>query len=149
MKRAGILQLVLAALLGSSLAGAENPFVIIVNTESGITRMTREEAVDYFMGRQKHLPSGLVALPVEQVLPEEVRRRFYALLVHLPLPQVRAYWARLYFSGQAQPPRQTDSAEETLQVVAANRGAIGFMVQTKPDRRVRVVLQLGPADDSR
>lgn len=143
MNRAGILPLVFAALLGSSLAGAEEPFVIIVNPASGVTRLTREEAVEFFMGRQKHLPSGLVALPVEQVLPEPVRRRFYELLVHLPLPQVRAQWARLYFSGVAQPPRQTDSAEETLQVVAANQGAIAFVEQSKLDPRVRAVLTLG------
>jgi len=57
---------------------------------------------------------------------------------------VRAHWARLYFSGQAQPPRQTDSAEETLQVVAANKGAIGFIEASQLDGRVRGVLMLEP-----
>jgi hypothetical protein len=119
--------------------------VIIVNPESGVTSLTREQAEGIFMGRQKRLPSGLVALPVEQLLPPEARLRFYQYLVHLPIAEVRAYWARMYFSGQAQPPRQTQSAAETVEVVAANRGAIGFLETDRPDRRVRVVLELGGA----
>lgn len=121
---------------------AQEALVVIVNLESGVTRLTREEATNIFMGRQKHLRPGLVALPVEQVAPGQARARFYELLVNLPLPQVRAYWARLYFSGQAQPPRQTESAAETLQVVAANKGAIGFVEQTQLDHRVKAVLVL-------
>lgn len=75
-------------------------------------------------------------------MPQDLRVRFYDLLVNLPLPQIRAYWARLYFSGKAQPPRQTDSTEETIRVVAANKGAIGFIEQSKLDPRVRGVLIL-------
>ena len=123
-------------------ASAEPALVIIVNLESGVTRLTREQAEGIFMGRQKRLPSGLVALPVEQLVPPAARLRFYQYLVHLPLSQVRAHWARLYFSGQAQPPRQTQSTEETLEVVSANRGAIAFLEKDRLDRRVRAVLEL-------
>ena len=124
-------------------ARAEGVLVIIVNVDSGVTHLTREQAEAIFMGRQRRLPSGLLALPVEQLLPPEARVRFYQYLVHLPLAQVRAYWARLYFSGQAQPPRQTQSAEETVEVVLANKGAIGFMEKGRVDHRVREVLELG------
>ena len=96
-----------------------------------------------FMGRQRRLPNGALALPVEQIQPGPDRVRFYQELVNLPLSQVRAYWATLYFSGKAQPPRQTESPEETLQVVAANKGAIGFVEASRVDRRVRGILLLG------
>jgi hypothetical protein len=121
----------------------DQALVVIVNPECGVTRLTREEAVDIFMGRQRRLPSGLLALPVEQVRPPDTRARFYKLLVNLPLPQVRAYWARLAFSGQAQPPLETSNDDETLEVVAANKGAIGFVLASRVDRRVRGVLRLG------
>jgi len=134
----------LAALLLAGVLRAGEPLVVIVNPAAGVTQLTRAEVTDLFMGRQKRLPSGLLALPVEQVEPAATRTRFYQQLVNLPQPQVRAYWARLYFSGQAQPPRQTESAEETLQVVAANRGAIGFIEASRLDRRVRGVLRLEP-----
>ena len=127
-------------------ARADASLVIIVNVDSGVTRLTRQQAENIFMGRQKRLPSGLLALPVEQLLPPEARLRFYQYLVHLPITEVRAYWARMYFSGQAQPPRQTQSAEETIEVVMANRGAIGFLEKDRMDRRVRAVLELGEQD---
>jgi len=137
--------LVLLALmaLAPAPARAEGVLVIIVNVESGVTRLTREQAEAIFMGRQRRLPSGLLAVPVEQLLPPETRVRFYQYLVHLPMSQVRALWAQLYFSGQAQPPRQTRSSDETLEVVGANRGAIGFLEKGLLDRRVRAVLELG------
>ncbi len=139
MKPALRFRCLLAVLLAAAALHAQDPLVVIVNPTCGVTSLTREEAVDIFMGRQKRLPCGLLALPVEE---NTAKARFYALLVNLPLPQVRAYWARLYFSGQAQPPRQTDDSEETLEVVAANKSAIGFVEASKVDRRVRAVLLL-------
>jgi ABC-type phosphate transport system substrate-binding protein len=115
---------------------------VIVNPESGVTSLTKDQIRNLYLGRAKYLRPGLVALPVEQVSPADVRERFYGNLVRLPVAQVRAYWARLYFSGLAQPPRQTDSDAETLQVVALNRGAIGFVDEAKVDARVRAVLIL-------
>ena len=142
-RRARRLRLLPALLLAANLR-ADSPLIVIVNPTCGINTMTKEQVVDIFMGRQKHLPCGLVALPVEQVEPSASRIRYYQALVNLPLPQVRACWARLYFSGQAQPPRQTASDEETLQVVGANKGAIGFIEAGHLDSRVRGVLQLEP-----
>jgi ABC-type phosphate transport system substrate-binding protein len=140
------LRLFLTLLAAMTLAASE-PLVIIVNPESGVTQMTREEVTNIFMGRQKRLASGQVALPVELVEPEDERNRFYLLLVNLPLAQVRAHWARLYFSGQAQPPRQAQSAAEVLELVAANKGAVGFVPRSKATRRVKVVLTLGAGED--
>ena len=134
--------LTLAALLcAASLRAAAEPLVIIVHPESGILRMTKEEAVNIFMGNQKHLRPGLVALPVEPK-PEASRSRFYRILVNLPLAQVRTYWARLYFASEAQPPRQAQDDREVLDIVAANKGAVGFVEQGALNGRVRAVLVL-------
>jgi hypothetical protein len=133
--------LLLATLLMAPLRGRPE-LAVIVNPGSGVTRLSLEEARAIFMGRRKYLAAGLVALPVEQVTPDREREDFYRLLVKLSVPQVRAYWARLYFAGLAQPPRQTESPDETLGVVQANRGAIGFVDARRVDGRVRVVLVL-------
>ena len=117
--------------------------VVIVNLQSGVERLTRDDVTNLYLGREKRLPSGIVALPVEQAEPASVRARFYQLLVKKDLPDINAYWARLFFSGQAQPPRQVNSAQEVLELVAGNKGAIGVLDGTLVDRRVRVVLDLG------
>jgi ABC-type phosphate transport system substrate-binding protein len=116
---------------------------VIVNQQSGVEKLTHDEVTNLFMGRQKRLPSGIVALPVEQAQPLGIRARFYQLLVKKDLPDINAYWARLFFSGQAQPPRQAASAAEVLELVAGNKGAIGVVDGAFVDRRVRVVLSLG------
>lgn len=132
----------LTATLGLSPAAAAEP-VVIVHPESGVQSLTRDDVINIFMGRQKRLPSGIAALPVEQAHPTATRARFYQLLVKKDLPDINAYWARLLYSGQAQPPRQADSAEEVLELVAMNRGAIGVLDGARVDRRVRVVFGLG------
>jgi hypothetical protein len=72
----------------------------------------------------------------------ELRTRFYGIIANVSLVQVRSYWARLFFSGQAQPPRQAQSVEEVIQAVLANKGAIGFVPRSRVDSRVRTVLLL-------
>jgi hypothetical protein len=135
-----------AILLAAGVRGAAGPLVVIVHPDSGITQMTRAEVGRLFLGSQKRLASGLVALPVEPLSPALDRVRFYQMLLHLPLPQVRSYWAQLYFSAQAQPPRQAKDNQEVLEIVAANKGAVGFVEQSQVNGRVRAVLTLDDPD---
>jgi ABC-type phosphate transport system substrate-binding protein len=124
----------------------QEDLVVVVNPASGVTHLTRDEVVNIFMGRQRRLPSGLIALPVEPVADPELRARFYESLVKVSLVQVRSYWARLFFSGQAQPPWQAQTPEEVLQVVLANKGAIGFVPRKALNSKVHPVLVLRGED---
>jgi ABC-type phosphate transport system substrate-binding protein len=126
----------------ATLARADEPLVVIVNPDSGVTRMTREEAAKIFLGNQKFLAAGLMALPVEPVNPEGNRAQFYQRLVNMSLPQVRTYWTKLFFSGCAQPPHQAKDSDEVLEFVATGKGGVGFIEQSKLNRRVRAVLTL-------
>lgn len=127
------------------LAAGEARLVVVVNAESGVTRVTQEEARNIFLGRQKRLASGVPAVPVEQGTPVGVRARFYRLLVNKDLAEINAYWARLYFTGQAHPPREVPGSENVVRSVAADKGGIGLMLMDsgKPDARIRVALDLG------
>ncbi len=138
-----VLPLLLLAM--APLLRAQESIAVIVHPESGISQLSREEVTNLYLGRQKRLPSGLTALPVEQTNPRPVWARFYRLLVDKDLAEINAYWARLFFSGQAQPPHRAQSAQEVMETVAANRGAIGFVERSKVNRRVKVVLVLGGA----
>jgi hypothetical protein len=124
---------------------AESHLVIVVNPDSGVSRITWDEARNLFLGRQKRLSSGLPAVTVEQDDPPGIRSRFYLMIAHKDLSEINAYWARLYFTGQAHPPKQAGTADEVIRRVAADRGAIGLLEWAKVDHRVRVVLALdGP-----
>ena len=130
-------------LAGIPLLAAEPHLVIIVNADSGVAQVTQEEVRNIFLGRQKRLASGVPATPVEQEAPAAIRTEFYRILVNKDLAEINAYWARLFFTGQAHPPRGAASAEEVIRTVAADRGAIGLLEWTRPDPRVRVALDLG------
>jgi len=123
--------------------GQGGELVVIVNPQNGVAQLTPEEVTNLFMGRQKRFASGLVALPVEPVGDAERRSRFYELLMNVPMSQVRAFWARMYFAGQVQPPRQAQNSDEVIEIVLANKGAIGFIEKAKLNHRVKAVLVLG------
>lgn len=127
------------ALLVASFPAASGGLVVIANVRSGVDRITREEAVNIFMGRYGKLPSGLTALPMDEV---GSKAAFYRALVGKELPEVNSYRARLMFSGLGSPPRQAGDAAEVIETVIDNKGAIGYVDKAKVDPRVKVILDL-------
>jgi ABC-type phosphate transport system substrate-binding protein len=106
-----------------------------------VEKLTRVQVTNIFLGRQKWLPSGIVAFRIEQNHTSPIRARFYQLLMGKDESEINAYWARLLFSGQAHPPQRADSAEEVLKLVASNKGAIGVVDGAFVNQGVRVVLE--------
>ena len=128
------------ALVLPGTAGAE--LVMIVNPSSGVDRLSRDEAVNIFLGRYRKLPSGIVAFPIDIGSDSAERRNFYHLLVRKDLPEVDAYWARLVFSGQTSPPLQAPDARTAVQLVASNRSAIAYVDRSAVNDSVKVVIEL-------
>jgi ABC-type phosphate transport system substrate-binding protein len=135
-----MLRLLLAlwlALYGA--AAAANGIAVIVNPDSGIDSISREEVSHLFLGRIKHLLPGKPALVIDTV---PLRQTFYQALVRRGIPEIDAYWARLRFSGRTQPPLQIESAEMVIERVARDRNAIGYINGALVDSRVKTVLRL-------
>ena len=129
----------MAALWIVSLACAATDLVVIANPQSGFGRLSREETSALFTGRHKRLPSGMAAIPVDQVADKAA---FYRALLGKELAEVQSYWARIIFSGGGSPPQQAASANEVIEMVANNRGAIGYIPRARVDARVKVVAEL-------
>lgn len=130
------LTLLLCCLLSVPVAA---DLVVIANRDSGVESLTRDAVVNIFMGRYQKLPSGVTALPVDLAGDKAA---FYKSLLDKELPEVQSYWARLVFSGQGSPPRQMEKSEEVIDVVANNKGAVGYVDRALLDDRVIVVLEL-------
>lgn len=127
----------LSLLVACGTAWAE--LVVIANRDSGVEKLTRDAVVNVFMGRYQKLPSGVTALPVDL---GQHKADFYKSLLDKELPEVQSYWARLVFSGQASPPRQVENTADVIDVVANNKGAVGYIDRSELDNRVIVVLEL-------
>lgn len=129
----------LLVLVTAGVARAE--IAVIVNNDSGVSQMSRQEVVNIYMGRYAGLSSGITAFPVDM---QSLRAEFYQRLVDRTLPEINSYWARLVFSGRASPPRQVDDVSAVLEVVSNNKGAIGYLPSSAlaDEAAVRVVHRL-------
>ena len=141
-KTLSITGFILSLLLSAAAAHAAPDMVVITNPASGVERLTRDEVTAIYMGRTKKLPSGITALPIDQAAINPEKTRFYHELINKELAEINSYWARLIFSGQGSPPRQADNSVEVLDIVSANKGAIGYVLRSVADRRVKIVLDL-------
>lgn len=130
------------AMLPTTTEAAE--LVVVAHPKSGIEKLSRNEAINIFLGRFRQLPSGLTAFPVDLPASHGERGAFYRQLVNKELAEINAYWARLVFSGGTMPPRQATSVEDLLDFVAATPGALGYVDRSQVNGRVKIVLELAP-----
>ena len=131
-----------AVILIASRSADAAGLAVIVNPQSGVQQMSKAEVIHIFMGRQKRLPSGAKAVAVDQGAETAAKADFYARLVGKDLSEINSYWARLIFSGQGSPPMQAESADDVVEIVGNNKGAIGYVDSGQADERVKIVFTL-------
>lgn len=121
---------------------AHAELVVIVNADSGVEHLSREEIVNIFMGRYRKLPDGTAAQPLDIGGESPEHRDFYKKLLDKSPADINAYWARLVFSGRIMPPRALQSQDEVLERVAEYPGAVGYIERKNLNNRVKVVYTL-------
>ena len=141
-----IAYLLLFSLLGATMADAAEPtsLVVVVNLQSGVDKLSRDEIIDIFLGRYRKLPSGKTALPIDVAEANPARARFYQLLVKKSSSEMSSYWARLVFSGQTSPPFQVPDPQAALELVQSSPNAIAYMDRSAVNSSVKVVFELKP-----
>lgn len=120
---------------------ARADLVVVVSADSGITKLSREEVINIFMGRYRRLPGGATAMPLDIGGDTLEREAFYRRLVGKSLPEINAYWARLVFSGRTTPPEEMFSQREVLARVARDPVAIGYVDRASLNSKVKVVYE--------
>jgi ABC-type phosphate transport system substrate-binding protein len=121
---------------------AHAELVVIVNPKNPAANLTAEQVAQVFLGRSNTFPSGAAATPVDQKEGATVRDEFYTKVVDKNPGQVKAYWAKLMFSGKGQPPRELASSAEVKRAVAADASAIGYIEKSAVDSTVKGVLSV-------
>lgn len=127
-----------------AVAAAADDIVVIVNQNISVNKLSREEVIDIFLGRNRHLTSGVTALPLDLPSTSLEREQFYSRLTGKSMSEINAYWARLIFSGRASPPSLVHSQEEAMQMVADNRSAMGYVARSKVAPSVKIIFELHP-----
>lgn len=60
-----ILAMMIPLFMGSAGPRADTDLVVVMNTNSGIERLSRDQVINIFLGRFRQLPNGATALPVD------------------------------------------------------------------------------------
>lgn len=143
MKRTALILLLLMIPCAAVLAN-DAGIVVIVNPQSGVEKLSKDEVIDIFLGRYRKLPGGRAAMPIDVAEASPERARFYQLLVKKTQTEMSSYWARLVFSGQTSPPFQVPDAKTALELVSSSPNAIAYVDRAAVTANVKVVFELKP-----
>jgi len=119
--------------------------VVIVNPNNPVSVMTAREVSDLYLGRSRTFAQDDQKIPAavyEHPQDSALRARFFRLLNGMSLKQLNAYWARLRFSGEVQPPMTLSDGRVVLDAVSRTRDGIGYIDADLVDASVKVVLRL-------
>jgi ABC-type phosphate transport system substrate-binding protein len=121
---------------------AHGEIVVIAHPDCPLSGLTAKDISDLYLGRSRPFIDGEPVLILDQPRDSTLRRRFFSLVNGMDLRRVNAYWARLQFSGDTQPPLQVADSQSVIDVVKNNRNAIGYIDASAVTAAVRTVLQL-------
>jgi len=92
-----------------------------------------------FLGKSRAFPSGGEALPVAFKDGSPESNEFTSAVLSKTPKQLKAYWAKMIFTGKGTPPKAMDSNQSILDLVASNPSLIGFVVSGTETGAVKVV----------
>ena len=146
MNRQIRLELLLIApfLLGVCTASAGASLVVVMNTNSNVDSLTREEVINIFLGRFRQLPNGQAALPIDQSQDPELQADYYQRHDNKNPAEIRAYWSRIVFSGKTSPPYQAKSDQDSLQWLLGTPGGVGYMRSDARPPQLKAIFTLEP-----
>ena len=121
-------------LLAASAAQAET--VLVGNPGLHFSSLPLSQVNRIFLGQTSQLPDGSTAIPLD--VSGGSREQFYRDVLKKSPEQIEKYWARMIFTGKAQPPREIKPAD-VRSVVAETPGALSYMDSSKVDGSVKVI----------
>lgn len=99
---------------------------VLVNAQSGVERLERQQVMSIFLGRARHFPNGKALTVFDHAVGTQTRTGFFENLTGKSIADIDAYWARMRYSGRSTPPK-TLAAEAVLEVVSQNKKAISYV----------------------
>jgi len=141
MKTNALIGPLLAVALGAAAVTARAQVVVIISSKNPISKLTPDQVSQIFLGQAKTFYSGGQAVPLDQS-EGAARREFYEKVTGKSPAQLKAYWSKLTFSGNAQPPQSLPDGHAVVKQVAENPKFIGYVDKAAVDPSVKVVLTL-------
>ena len=140
VSRCGLVVIWLALTLSSTVVNAD--VVAVVSAMSPITTLDKNQVAGIFLGKASRFPNGVQAVPIDQAEGSAVRDEFYGKATGKTATQIKAYWAKIIFTGRGQPPPSVSNDIEMKKRISENPAAIGYIDRSLVDSSLKVVSDL-------
>ena len=115
--------------------------VVIGNKGLSVDSIAAAQVVDIFLGKMTKLPDGTPLTVIEHKDGDTVKEEFYDKVVGKTPSQLKAYWAKLVFTGEGVPPKEYGGDQAVMRHVSGTPGAIGYVSDTSVDKSVKVLFE--------
>jgi ABC-type phosphate transport system substrate-binding protein len=139
-RRKYLLACILWAICALATTCALAEVVIVVSAKSKISSMTLSQVAQIYLGKTNKLPDGRDAVPFDQAEGSEIRNEFYSKVTGKDPAQINAYWSKIIFTGDGQPPKVVTGNDSVKKAVAKNLNAVGYIDKSAVDKKVKVIL---------
>jgi len=134
--------LALTLLMMSAASGARAEVVVIGHPSLPVNELDLQKVKELWLGKIKHLADNVPVRPVDQIPNSKVRDEFYMLTLDKSPQQVKAYWARITFTGKDTAPLALSDDASVRAWVASHPEAIGYIGGAPADNSVKVLFKL-------
>lgn len=125
-------------LLGPALA-AQAEIIVVAHDACPIDTLSKPQIADIYLGRTTHLPGVGAIIPLDIGNDQELRDSFYRRITGKNAAQIRAHWARMYFTGRGVQPREVEDNHELKTLMTAHRNMIGYIRKTEAAPSLKVL----------
>ena len=139
ISKGGGLALTLLMVFASNSVRAE--VVVIGHPTLPVSELDVQKVKDIWLGKIKHLAGNVPVRPIDQSLSSKVRDEFYMKSLDKSPQQVKAYWARITFTGKDDAPLTFSDDATVRDWVASHPDAIGYVDRASADGRVKVLFK--------
>jgi ABC-type phosphate transport system substrate-binding protein len=120
------------ALAFTGFGGVAQAQIVVVGNPSS-PGLNGEQIIDVYTGKSQ------AATPLDQPETAHIRADFYKKAAGKDLSQMKVIWARLTFTGKAQPPKEVADSAAVKKAVAADPKAIGYIEKSAVDGSIKVL----------
>jgi len=129
----------LLAIASCWLSAAAAGVVVVVSAKNPVAHLSAEQVTAIFLGKVSTFPNGNAATPLDQADGSAIRREFYSRVAHKTPSQLSAYWAKVIFTGDGQPPKLLPDQAAVLRELQHDASAIAYVDDSGLDGNVRVI----------
>ncbi len=131
---------VLSFVLSTSYASGET--AIVVSSQSEIKSYDEQALSNLYLAKAKTMPNAGRTIPLDLNDTNPAKQAFHEAVTKKSLGQLRSYWSRMVFTGEASPPDIMASDQEMAEFVSRNPDTVGYVDISVVNEKLRVLRTL-------